>query len=97
MSYRSRSRGEEYDDALDTHVFSHNWMPTVAVRGADWKYVWQPHADELYDFDTGEISECRNDDLRKFGARLVEDWREAHAERERIASAADSIAGDGVL
>ncbi|WP_135855380.1 sulfatase [Halorussus salinus] len=93
----SLARGEEYDDALDTHVFSHNRMPTVAVRGEGWKYIWYPHTDELYDLDTGETSECRNDDLRELGARLVEDWREAHAERERIASAADSIAGDEAL
>ncbi|UPV76787.1 sulfatase (plasmid) [Halorussus limi] len=93
----SLARGDEYEDALDTHVFSHNRMPTVAVRGENWKYVWRPGDDELYDLERGETTECDDPDLRELGSELVADWREARAERERIASAARAVAdGDAV-
>jgi len=88
----SLAREEDYTDALDTYVFSHNRMPKVAVRGEDWKYIWQPGEDELYDLETGETVECDDPELREIGAGLIEQWHESHAERERIASAAEEVA-----
>ena len=91
----SLARGEDYEHALDTCVFSHNRMPTVAVRGRNWKYVWRPDDDELYDLATGESTECDDPDLRELGARLVDQWHEARAERERVAAAAEAVADGG--
>ncbi|ELZ10979.1 arylsulfatase A family protein [Halovivax asiaticus JCM 14624] len=88
----SLAREEDYEAALDTYAFSHNRMPKVAVTGETWKYIWQPDGDELYDRSTGETTECDAPELRELGARLVDDWHESHAERERIAAAATRLA-----
>lgn len=80
-----------YDDLVEPYVISQNRDPRVAVRGSDWKYIWHPAGDELYD-PADEHTDLGDDELRELGAGIVEAWRESRAERERIVRGVQDLA-----
>lgn len=72
----------------EPYVFSSTRMPNVSVTGQDWKYIWSPDNEELYDRTDGEEEERDHDELRTVGRRLVEFWRGSQADKKRIIAAA---------
>ncbi|QLG49347.1 sulfatase-like hydrolase/transferase [Natrinema halophilum] len=83
------------DRLTEPYVFSSNRMPSVAVRGRDWKYIWSPDEQELYDLTDGEDEELDDDDLRTIGQDLVDFYRGSQSEKERVVEAVSDLAESG--
>ncbi len=93
------AHGEEYDDLTEPYVVSGNNAPKVAVRGAEWKYIWSPDAEELYGIDGvgPEHRVLENDDLLEVGRDVTAGYHESEAEIERVLAGVDEAVASGSL
>ncbi|WP_435361993.1 sulfatase-like hydrolase/transferase [Haloarchaeobius sp. DFWS5] len=72
-------------------VRTRNHDPTFAVRGRDWKYIYTPDEEKVFDLTDGEV-EVIDDDHRSVGRDVVTLWRRDERERRDIADAAKTVA-----
>lgn len=83
------ARGET-PDVTEPYVYTGS--PThLAVRGEDWKYVWEEDRAALYRLDDGDERRTTDEDLERLGRRLVDEWQEALAEKRRVTAGAQAV------
>lgn len=93
----SLSEGGEYDHLTAPYVTCRNYDPTLAVRGRDWKYVWRPDSEALYELVDGEERPLQDRALADLGRDLVRQWLDGDREKVRIGEAAADVAASGTV
>ncbi|MFB6156073.1 MAG: sulfatase [Haloferacaceae archaeon] len=99
---RSLATDGDYERHTEPWAVSRNRMPRVGVRGEEWKYIWSPDRNELYDLTAGEDDDLlvtestdrRTRELQSIGRDIEAAYHADKAERERIVEAAQTVAAE---
>ena len=88
---------EPYDHLTGPYATCRNYDPELAVRGRDWKYVWRPDGEALYDVADGTERPLRDEALADVGRAIVRGWRADDREKCRVKEAAADVAASGTV